>query len=1087
MPEDSNAETPTEFYRDKHVAEALFADFVQRADAGSEFDIDALCAQHENHAEELRLLHAQWSLLAPLQPGADEESTDVGAGRVLGDFRLERQLGRGGMGEVWEAEQISLRRRVALKLLRPGLSTTGRERTRFDREAEAGARLSHPSIVTVYGTGEWQGQAYIAQELVPGGTNLLQVLDQARGRPEHTRDEYLWIARFFSRCADALQTAHDAGVIHRDIKPANILLARDMTPKITDFGLAALVDRDPVSVTGEFSGTYLYMSPEQAMAKRIGIDHRTDVFSLGATLYEALTLTRPFEGDTPHQVTEKIILHDPPEPRRIRSRVPTELATICMKAIEKHRDRRYQSMREFADDLERFLRREPIHAKLSGAISRVTKWMVRPPAVTVVATTVPTALVVVLLLLSDNIAARRATENTLRESLIAQAQTIQLSSSVGHQFDGIARLQDAAAIAPGTDIAEAAIASMTLADAKKTHEVAFEDGQASATFNHDLTRYAIANADGGISVHRAADDGQITTVDTDDRAWVIVFSRDGNFLAAKSHPEGKVEGQILQIWGLPEGKQLLRRDARVGNDAMQFSVDSSELFVGFADGSVVAYSMPSGELREVGEPREILPVSDYGAFNLAMNPDPRETNFALSRSSDADVRDIEILDLEGNLLNTIEVPSLAHRLAFSPDGDYLVAGCSDRLARVWKTTDWSEHQILQGHGGEVVRASFGPLSRLVLTYSWDGYSRIFDAHSGELLVWMQGDALEFSHEKRQFAMRDEISASIWDVDFESVNSVLHCPPESSQFGMMAFSPEGGWLASVTGREMYWFELAKGRLRSITLGEFESVVFVETGTFLLTTGPDGLLRHEAHSIVMQREGPPPTVLLEGRLLSSAASSDNRLVAVINEVDDEIRKIQIVRPGSSTPTQTLGEYPGMSHIAMSGDGRLVATGSWRGAGAVVWDTSTGERLAHLLPDERNVTVEISPDGRRMVTGGDGKYAIWDTATWQRIVEIDPMGVPSEQAKFSPDGRILALAWTGGDIRLVSADRTEVGLTLPGPESGRVAGLSFGSSGTMLAVQFATRQIHIWHLDRIRQRLEELDLSEGVDALELLPDNR
>jgi tetratricopeptide (TPR) repeat protein len=196
---------------------------------------------------------------------------------------------------------------------------------------------------------------------------------------ELPRDWYEKTAGLLAQVADAVQAAHEAGIVHRDIKPGNILITRDGQPKVADFGLAMVVDDLHRSRSGELIGTPFYMSPEQAAGARTGLDHRTDVFSLGTTLYESLTLERPFEGETREKVVEQILLHEPPDARRMRPSVPRDLAVICMKALAKRRERRYQSAVELADELRRWLASEPILAKPPGPVLRAGKWVRRNP------------------------------------------------------------------------------------------------------------------------------------------------------------------------------------------------------------------------------------------------------------------------------------------------------------------------------------------------------------------------------------------------------------------------------------------------------------------------------------------------------------------------------------------------------------------------------------------------------------------------------------------------------------------------------------------------------------------------------------
>jgi len=299
-------------------------------------------------------------------------------GSRIGRFTLVRFIARGGMGQVWEATDETLQAPVALKLLLPDRVDT-RSLELFTREARAGGRLRHPNIVRTLSHGSDAGLTWIAQELVEGSWTLKDSLDDLRSQDALPREYYGHVATLVAQIADALEAAHDAGVVHRDVKPANILLERDDTPRLTDFGLARVSDDPFQSRTGEFAGTWAYMSPEQVTAKRMGLDSRTDVFSLGVVLYELLTLQRPFEGDTTHQIAEKIIAFEPPEPWKVRSQCPRELAVICLKALEKSPGRRYQSAAAFSSDIQAHLENKPISARRSGALTKAAKWVRRNP------------------------------------------------------------------------------------------------------------------------------------------------------------------------------------------------------------------------------------------------------------------------------------------------------------------------------------------------------------------------------------------------------------------------------------------------------------------------------------------------------------------------------------------------------------------------------------------------------------------------------------------------------------------------------------------------------------------------------------
>jgi serine/threonine protein kinase len=356
--------------------------------------------------------------------GSGAPSDGPRQGQRIAHFTLRRFIAKGGMGQVWEAFDEELRRAVALKLVLPD-RVDARSLALFAREAHAGGRLAHPSIVTTLGHGTDGGRAWIAQELVEGSWTLKDFLDELRAADAVPKGYYARVAGLMAQLADALHAAHQALVIHRDVKPQNILIAPDETPKLTDFGLARVTDDSFLSITGEFAGTYAYMSPEQVTAKRIGLDHRTDIFSLGIVLYELLSLRRPFEGDTTHQISQKILFLDPPEPSKIRSQCPRELSIICGKAIEKDPDRRYQTMADFAADLRRHLANEPIHARPPGPVTRAIKWSKRNPAISSSGAVALLALAVVssLLVVQARTAAALARSNI---DLAAQTELAEL-------------------------------------------------------------------------------------------------------------------------------------------------------------------------------------------------------------------------------------------------------------------------------------------------------------------------------------------------------------------------------------------------------------------------------------------------------------------------------------------------------------------------------------------------------------------------------------------------------------------------------------------------------------------------------------
>jgi serine/threonine protein kinase len=352
---------------------------------------------------------SRWGRVPNSGPSVNPLPSGPGAGTVgrVGDFRLLREIGRGGMGVVYEAEQISLGRRVALKVLPFASAIDPRHLQRFRNEARAAAQLHHSNIVPVYAVGADGGVHYYAMQFIEG-QSLTQLITELRAKQpyepgqtpsapvvvtdpsspaittEHSsrrRAYFRRIAELIRQAADALEYAHQVGVVHRDIKPGNLLLDTSGRVWVTDFGLALIRSDAGLTATGEVVGTIRYMSPEQALGKPGLVDHRTDIYSLGATLYELLTLSPMFPGDDRRALLRQLAEEDPLPPRQVDRSIPVELETIVLKATAKLPGERYPSARELADDLERFLDDRPIQARRPTILDLAAKWVRRHRAV----------------------------------------------------------------------------------------------------------------------------------------------------------------------------------------------------------------------------------------------------------------------------------------------------------------------------------------------------------------------------------------------------------------------------------------------------------------------------------------------------------------------------------------------------------------------------------------------------------------------------------------------------------------------------------------------------------------------------------
>ena len=486
----------------------LFEEITQKLGAGEPFDLDAYVAEHPEYAAQLRELLPAVEFLVDLSDAGgpvrssrpDASGTAPGdvppgaASGTVGDFLIKREIGRGGMGVVYEAEQISLGRRVALKVLPFAAILDKTQLARFKNESRAAALLDHPNMVTVHSVGSERGIHYYAMQYIDGQTVAQVIADQRRGlelnspagerqrgeMPDHAspdrkrrhtgssgeestgqfvastalkdtaltatgstpsrkdqRARFRRVAELGIQAAEALEHAHQLGIVHRDIKPSNLMVDGEGHLWVTDLGLAMVEAEGNLTATGGMVGTLRYMSPEQMRGDRHVLDHRTDIYSLSATLYEMLTLRPAFPDSDAQRLVRRVPTEDPPLPRRLNLAIPQDLETIVLKGMSKEPRDRYHSAQGLADDLRRFLEDEPIRARRPSPTERVVKWSRRHAGallfvVTVLAVTVLALGASGVLVLHERQLAKDASVEAQTHLVIAIRSVDRMLTRVGH-------------------------------------------------------------------------------------------------------------------------------------------------------------------------------------------------------------------------------------------------------------------------------------------------------------------------------------------------------------------------------------------------------------------------------------------------------------------------------------------------------------------------------------------------------------------------------------------------------------------------------------------------------------------------------
>jgi WD40 repeat protein/serine/threonine protein kinase len=720
---------------------------------------------------------------------------------TLGDFRIARQVGRGGMGIVYEAQQISLGRKVALKTLPFAGLLDPRRLQRFQNEARAAASLEHPHIVPVYAVGVDRSVYYYAMRFIDG-PNLSEIIDQLRRQAQLTPsaggnaastmtlppavkaavaahriggtpapesrqngsdrqasdpedgDELdsdslqLWaddtspiaaaptedgapsrpadrsellgpkhirrVARHMIEAARALDYAHERGVVHRDIKPSNLMLDTNAVLWITDFGLAR-IEADPTfSATGEVMGTLRYMSPEQALGKRGVVDHRSDIYSLGVTLYELLTLTPIFPDEPDPVVLAKIAAEDPTPPRQLNRSIPVDLETIVLKAMSKEADERYATASEFADDLTLFLEQRKIKARRRGLADRLARWLRRHPAGLGV---VGTAVIALLLMavgfasysavLRQTIKERDESNAQLKVANIKAADALRESKESGERADRALQESRQQVYAQDVEHATRALASEDVSQAFNLLGQYVPHGGESdlrgfewywlrsrsigTGQNVHLSQkplYDVGFSPDGLRLAAGGGDGVLYVLDTRTGREVLrvptgqieingtVFTPDGKTIATSG------DDATIRLWNARDGKPVLciKGPKETQPHALVFTRDGRQIVSSWDDPVIRIWNSATGTL--VGE----LKAQTVDVAQLALSPDGKTLASAGRDGSPGNDGTARLWNLETRQCRRVfrAQDGRCLAVAFSPDGKLLATGSLDRTIRVWK-------------------------------------------------------------------------------------------------------------------------------------------------------------------------------------------------------------------------------------------------------------------------------------------------------------------------------------------------------------------------------------------------------------------
>lgn len=974
-----------------------------------------------------------------------EPGTAPGSLRQFGDYELLEEIARGGMGVVYRARQRSLDRIVAVKMLLSGPLASREFIQRFRTEAAAAASLKHPNIVAIHEVGLHTGQHFFAMDFIAGRT-LAEAIGQQPLAPKRA-------AAILQTVAEAVHHAHEHGILHRDLKPSNVILDADDQPHVTDFGLAKRLTGDTeVTLSAQTLGSPNYMPPEQATTDRGKISRRSDVYSLGAMLYHALTGRPPFVGGTLAETLSAVLHTDPVRPRLLNPGVPPDLETVCLKCLDKDPARRYHTAQELADELGRWLRGEPIHARPLNQVERLWRWCRRKPIVALLG-----AATVVLLLavtIGSPIAAyridqaRQLAEVRAYASDMRAAQIALAENNVGKTHELLRRYLPRAGETDLRDFAWRYLWEASRSDALRSFPhpgsvycaVPSPDGRWLATAGFG-GRVRVWNQATGKAVAQFAG----IWFDT---AWSVclAFTPDGRHLvighAANVHVvevgswivRRQLSGSValatarqapvlvMLVGEVVDGKGRLKSSAvevwdtdRWTSFSLPAKVPSltNPYITVSADGRFLAVScsgMKHAEVWDISARKLVRDVpSEEIVYSLALSPDGRWLAIG------AYGRDLALWDVaHGTLAAKTESPSLRlFGLAFSSDGR-LLAGASDhQLLLVWEMDTATAGQaklrplpVRRGHESQLWSVAFSGDDRRVATASKDGTAKFWDAQTpprrGVILPGGENIRPSFS----------TASQAVWAVSDQGeltkhslTNGVpilrAKIPPESAWLMPPVFALDAKrlLLGTENGSLLVWDTTTARALNSWPLGRGTVRIAALSGD---KTRAALWLAEERRFVVwnLTREELEADLLdgeafVEGR---AAFSPDGCWLAYA--ATNYLARLWDVRARRQPEFQARHAWF-INHLRFSPDSRRLVTGCWDGL-ARVWDVASGSEV--LAPMQSGLqaihTAEYLPDARTIITIGDlDDLHVWSAITGQEMLAfMERLDAPFA---ISPDG--------------------------------------------------------------------------------------
>ena len=1156
---------------DRDPLERLAAEFLDRRRRGENPSPSEYADKHSQWADQILEFFPALELIEGLKPGARDQTASL-PGRAetafsppferLGEYRILREIGRGGMGVVYEAVQETLGRRVALKILPLHGRVDPVQMERFQLESRSAARLHHSGIVPVYGVGEHGGVHYYAMQYIQGhGLDVIledlrrlrasaaALPASAEGKPLNNEagsmavarllmtgnfsgprtdrepesldatsvdgqmgplsnhadrpaspsgmssalsystesGYYRAIARLGIQVAEALSHAHGQGVLHRDIKPSNLLLDMDGHAWITDFGLAKVEGSDGPTQTGDIVGTLRYMSPERFEGWS---DRRSDLYGLGMTLYELLTLHPAFEAATRAKLIDQVIHDLPPSPRKHDARVPRDLETIVMKAITKEAAERYSTAGELASDLEHFLADRPILARRASPAERAWRWCRRNPAG---AGLLAAISVVALALAGVGVGLVFHTRLQTAYAEVDRQRTIAEQALAGERgFLYVNRVTFAERQMNDNNPYRAEQLLDECPPERRNWEWIYLNRQCHTellSFSaHRGQIWSLAVSPDGRLIATGGEDKTLRLCETEtgrevwtipgyvDSVWSVAFSPDGTHIASASGARRQLDHVRVHVVETGKAVALPFTTGTGQVSSVAFSGDGGRLVI--AGGEIESGSWVAVVDARTGQELLTIPFGPDPATSASLSPDGTSLMAVVGSINPDDfankTNEVRVWDTQTKTLRFIlrghTKPIL--KACSSLDGAKIATASYDATIKIWNAKNGLELRTLRGHRSCVNMARFSPDGRRIASASDDGTAKIWDAETGEEWITLRGhrgafSAVAFSLDGRRIMTAGfDGAVKVWDATVSPEARTVFA--SDSAVLAVAFSPDGRTLLTAgVDRQLKLWEVPSGRALGAWSGHQECiwrVAFSPDGKHVASAAGDWRSAEKSGEVILWdvTTGSPVHRLRAhpGIAWSVAFSPDSLwLVSGGGEYRTPGQEIIVWDVATGARLRSIpGLKGGSSQVVFSPDGqRITATSNDL---IHTWEAATGEKLATLEGHNNTVVgLAYSPDGRSIFScGEDGTVRVWDAASGQPTRVLLAEKYNCYCLAVSPDGSRVASAGTDQTIKIWDPEIDQALITLSG-HSDTVRSVAFSPDGRLIASADTKGMVKIW----------------------------